>query len=108
MDELHARRVALNEARFRAANERTRRGVDDLYEGEAPSYSMLCECAVTECQDTVVIDHEHYMRARAKPTTFFVKPDHVMIGAEVVVERTEHFWFVEKIAAGAQVARDLA
>lgn len=96
MDDRQQRRVARNQSRFREMNERTRRGID-AFEEHAEHYPIMCECAVSECNETIQLSRADYARARAMPGTFIVLPDHVMAAAEVVVERTDSFWIIQKL-----------
>lgn len=59
MDERHLRRIAHNESRFRELNQRIRRGYDDI-DPATEHYSVLCECAITECEDMIDISRPDY------------------------------------------------
>src|SRR5688572_28742682 len=108
MDEAQQRRIAANEARFRAANERVTEATRAFDEGAA-EYALMCECALTECQDMLEISRPDYEQVRSNPRWFAVLPAHVMPPAiERVLEAHSHYWIVEKIAAVAEVAEELA
>lgn len=107
MDERQQRRVAANEARFRALNERQTaaaaefHGADDQRELE-----IVCECAISECDDMVPIDAEEYRRVRGHATWFIIRPDHLIPQVEQLVEQETAYWIVEKIGAGAELAKE--
>lgn len=107
MDAEQQRRVAANEARFRDANERTKKAADDFQREDTP-YAMMCECALTECLDMIQISRDGYAKVRSHPAWFMVRPEHVLQASEEPVEQHEEYWIVEKLGFGAEVAGDLA
>jgi len=107
MDDRNAERMALNEAVFRAANEQLH-GDLEAFTGSQSSYSMMCECALIECEQMVEMDEAAYTRVRSKRVWFLVWPEHVVPEIEDIVERSEGFWIVEKVGAAASVARSTA
>jgi hypothetical protein len=87
-------RLALNEALFRAANERMadweeRHRVDaiELY---------YCECADPECRQKVPLRESDYERIRSDSEHFFVVPGHDAADVESVIESHEEWLVVEK------------
>ncbi|MCW2927048.1 MAG: hypothetical protein JWM86_1016 [Thermoleophilia bacterium] len=105
MDERQQRRVAENQARFRAMNEQARRAVD-AFEPDTDHYSMMCECALTECDEMIEVSRTEYDEVRSNPGWFLVLPDHYLPGAEAIIDRTDSRWIVELRGAGRDVASD--
>jgi hypothetical protein len=91
MDELTKRRLAHNEALFRAVNEE----IDDLRAsgGRRP---YVCECADADCAQTIELTGPEYEAVRATPDRFVVAPGHVMPEVEHVVARSADYTVVEK------------
>jgi hypothetical protein len=108
MDERQQQRVAINESKFRAANENLKHALDDFRGGDADSYEIMCECALTECDDMFTLSKSEYEHVRSDPTWYAVLPEHVLPGAERAVEDHGRYWVIEKIDVGADVAKDLA
>jgi hypothetical protein len=99
-------KAAKNQALFREINER----VKDLNEGfslVAPVGEWLCECANDTCTERVSMTADEYEAIRQEATRFFVAPDdeHVWPDVELVIERRESYWVVEKIDEAARIAR---
>lgn len=107
MDERQQKRIATNESRFRDMNEQVRRAVDQ-FEQDGDHYSMMCECALTECADMIELERPEYAHVRSNDAWFVVKPDHVLPAAEVAVEANDRYWIIEKVEAGQRVAEALA
>jgi hypothetical protein len=102
-----ARRLAINESRFREANER----IEDLaeaLEADAPSVPFVCECGRTDCLDTIRIPIKVYERARQDPRYFLCKPGHEIIGPGLgrVVEETDTFVIMEKLGIAGAIAAE--
>ena len=108
MDAQQERRVAINESRFREANEQVGDSIDGFLGASPESYKIMCECAVSECEDMIEIPVQAYRTARADSTRFIVKPDHVIPATEQTVEKTDTYWLVDKIGEGAKVADEKA
>ena len=75
MDPELARRIAENEARFRAANEkieaaRLRLGADPI------TVPFVCECGRIECLQTVRLTIAEYESVRSDGTAFVCVPGH--------------------------------
>jgi hypothetical protein len=99
----HVERVALNQALFRAANERRRSWPERR--GESPEASQyLCECADTRCLERFEMAGNDYEAVRANPYRFVVAPGHVCARAERVVEDHEGYAVVEKLGEAARIA----
>ena len=87
-------RLALNEALFRAANERMA-GWDERHT-RSDDALYFCECADPDCRVKIALVKPDYERVRAHPRLFFVAPGHEMLEVEKVVERHEDWLIVEK------------
>lgn len=88
------RRLALNEAAFRVANERMREWPERRGD-EAPA-RFYCECAAVGCQEHVELTERAYERVRADPNRFIVLPGHEVLDVETVVERADGYNVIEK------------
>ena len=90
-------RLAENESRFRAVNER----IDEL--GKTAPWSKttdyVCECSDTACFKTIELTNDEYERARSRPTVFVLVPGHQRPEIERVIEENERFLLVEKLVA---------
>jgi hypothetical protein len=100
-----AERAGRNQALYREVNERVRE-MNEAFDALLPIGEWVCECANDECFEMIEMTHEEYEAVRAGGTRFFVKPDeaHVVPEAELVVERHERYWVVEKVGVAAAVA----
>jgi hypothetical protein len=89
------RRLALNEAMFRAVNER----VEDMtrtFESDTGTFEILCECADTACTERLSVPTAVYERVRADPTHFLLHGGHEDPTVERVIETHESYIVVEK------------
>jgi hypothetical protein len=93
VDELTARKLAHNEALFREVNER----IHDLRAPRTGGTSYICECADSECFETITLDDTDYREVRDEPTHFFVVPGHELDDLEQVVRQTPTYLIVEKL-----------
>lgn len=93
VDERQARLVK-NEALFREVNEQ----IDALNEAgpQADSIPVLCECASAACTESIQVDRQSYEAVRAHPERFLLKPGHVVLEVEDVVEKHPDWWVVAK------------
>lgn len=108
MDDVTQRRIAANESRYRALNERQVDATSTFRSGNSDAFTIACECAIDGCEQMLLVSPDTYERVRREPTRFLVAPDHIAPAAERVVERIAGVWVVEKVGAGAQVARERA
>lgn len=98
MDE-RKRRIGLNEAAFRRANERVR----DVAEGfsiVAERTNFLCECGLGTCADPVSLTLAEYEHVRSDPTWFVIVPGHEIADVERVIEDHGGYAIVEKLPGG--------
>jgi hypothetical protein len=95
--DLHAERVAENEAAFRDANERIQARARELeFEHTVP---FLCECGNPRCHEIVRLELDAYDAVRSTPKRFFVFPGHESVAGATgrVVDRGDGFVVVEKV-----------
>lgn len=91
MDELTRRRLAHNEALFRAVNEE----IDDN-RSTPGKRAYVCECVDPDCARTIELDAGEYETVRASPDRFVVAPGHVLPEVEHVVASAAAYTIVEK------------
>jgi 5-bromo-4-chloroindolyl phosphate hydrolysis protein len=99
-------RAARNQALFRAVNEQIKT-INDAVATLTGSFAISCECADTNCIETLELSPEQYEAVRAEPRQFAVLPGHVYPDVENVVRESNGFVVVEKIAQAAVVAEML-
>jgi hypothetical protein len=107
-EDLTEERIAINQSRFREANERIELAADRM--GLAGPIPFICECAQASCVEIVRLSMESYEEVRHDPRLFFTAPGHEQIavdaGAGVVVGNGDGYVLVEKIGVAGQVAED--
>jgi hypothetical protein len=74
---------------------------------ESPELELVCECANPSCFATFPIEAAGYESVRMFPTRFIVRPNHVSIDSERVVEETDRYVVVEKFGPAAHAAIQL-
>jgi len=109
--DLTARRVAQNQATFRAANEEIEAAAQAIAP-ELPRVPFICECAETDCTRTVRLSPSEYELIRSDPTRFVVIPGHEICevdGEHVarVVGREADYTIMEKVGTAGEEARQL-
>jgi hypothetical protein len=106
-------RAAENEDLFRRLNERLHVlasvAASAIESSEAPE-RFLCECAQVRCSQVIELTPEEYRRVRETNRRFLVVPDvsHTSPDLEIVVERHERYWVVEKLGEAGEEADSLA
>ena len=91
--EERARRVALNEAAFREANE----VLTSLSSGTSENeLDVVCECGFSDCIDQIVMTRAEYERLRSDATLFAVVRGHEIPAVETVVEDRQRYYVVQK------------
>ena len=94
------RKIGENEGIFREVNELVRPLDQDVM-------TVLCECGDTACRDQLVIAHDEYVRLRADPTLFVLRPGHDFDETEQVEAKHLEYWIVRKrVGLPAQIARE--
>ncbi len=99
-----AKRIAENESRFRAINERLRRDLQALPETPDP-VDFVCECGMADCAEPVRLTLGEYETIRAGSLDFAVVPGHEFGDVEDVVDANERFARVRKHPESAPVAK---
>jgi hypothetical protein len=89
-----ARQIALRQALFREVNERINEIAGDF--GLAGGFSILCECASSDCQERIELTRSEYEHLRRLPTRFAVLRGHDIPAVERIVQENERFVTVEK------------
>jgi hypothetical protein len=100
MDE-RTRRVALNEAVFRQANE----SLVSLQSPELP-LDLMCECGRGDCVDKIEMNRSEYEHLRADPTLFAVVRGHEVQGLEDVVVFGDGYDVVQKRPEAHELVRE--
>ena len=100
-DEAWEIRAARNQALFRAINAELRGSRAD---GDESHLRITCECADSECVETLEIDLEYYTRMREDARHFAVLPGHVYPEVERITAEHSGFVVVEKTGEAAVVA----
>lgn len=96
-------RLGANEAVFREINEGIERG---QWPGEESApIGFRCECARLGCNELVELSVMEYEHVRANPKRFIVLPGHERREVEVVVERHDGYFIVEKLEGAGEKAK---
>jgi recombinational DNA repair protein RecR len=103
MDEREAR-VRMNEALFRAVNERIE-DVNQSFATLTDAFEVVCECGNAGCVTQIRIASDAYERVRAGATLFIVVPGHETAEIEEIVDRQDAYYVVRK---EAEVAKRVA
>jgi hypothetical protein len=107
-DEARARKFAMNQSAFRAANERLRRAADSHGFRLGDRAPFVCECADEHCYEIVMLALADYEHIRAHPTWFLLVAGHEEedAGLERIVDAEQGYAVVEKLGtAGEEAAR---
>jgi hypothetical protein len=99
------RRLALNEALFREANERVETVADQL--GPDVPYEFLCECANADCTFRISLPLPVYESIRADPRQFVVLPLHYTPEVEDLVIEDDTHWVVRKTGEAGEYVEHL-
>jgi hypothetical protein len=102
MKDSHAEKGAHNQALIREVNERIEKLADDAAHPE-----FLCECADTNCVETIELSIAEYESIRSSPVRFPIKSGHDYPEFERVVEEREHYAIVEKFGEAARIVKKL-
>lgn len=97
MDE-RERRIGLNEAVFREANER----IEDLNQTFATitdKLVLVCECGDGKCVEKISMSPEEYEELRAEAANFAIVPGHEIPDVEQVVAQHDGYYVVRKHGA---------
>ena len=99
------RRLAENEIRFRALNERLREGSDTWGPGDGV-LELVCECADQNCTRSITLTPRDYEAVRSNETQFMVVPGHERFEVEDVVAGREGWLVVRKRGEAAEIAAE--
>ena len=92
-------RIAENETRFRAANERLLHRFEEM-KIDPEETVFICECGDTKCTETIRMTLSEYQAVRSDANTFALVPGHEDAATEAVTEtiiaKNERFTVVEK------------
>jgi hypothetical protein len=94
MDE-RQRRIGLNEAVFREANERIEE-VNRTFEALTGELVLVCECGSADCVEKISMTGPAYEELRSDPTHFAIVPGHEIPDVEGLVEHHEGYDVVKK------------
>ena len=98
-----ARRVARNEALFRAVNERIEATTARFAVGSEGT-GFVCECADEACMERLTVSLEKYEEVRRFPTHFIVTEGHTYPTYERVVEQVDGYVVVDKFGEAGKEA----
>ena len=98
MDVTDGEGVGRRQSVFREINERIRTISASEYT------QFLCECADIGCAEAIGVPIADYDRIRLVPTRFIVRPGHVVLEVERVIEHEAGYVVVEKFGAAASIA----
>ena len=106
IDDLTKERIALNQSRFREANERIELAADRM--GLMGPIPFICECPEPTCVEIVRLRLEEYEELRHDPRLFLCAPGHdalsVDSGAALVREERDEYMVVEKVGVAGEIA----
>lgn len=96
MPDERATRLAENEVRFRAINDRVERDLERVVDDPDELIPFVCECALRTCNATIELSLAEYERVREQPILFAVAPGHQILDVEDVVERHQRYFVIRK------------
>jgi hypothetical protein len=89
-------RLGMNEAVFRAVNERIQE-VADAFQLTSEGLDLICECGDAQCTERITLSRADYEQLRADPRHFAVARGHEAPPVEEVVERRPGYVIVRKL-----------
>jgi hypothetical protein len=71
-----------------------------------PTGDWICECADDACVEQIELSAAEYESVRVDGKHFLVAPSdpHVFLDVELVTERYDRYWVVEKFGTAGEVA----
>jgi hypothetical protein len=85
-------RKALNEGRFRQANEELEHRASEILSGDdGLPVPFLCECPDQTCSEVVLLTFAEYEQIRANPEGGLAAPGHEDLSIERVVARNDRY-----------------
>jgi hypothetical protein len=98
-------RIGMNEAVFRAVNERIQE-VANAFQLTAEPLDLICECGDARCTERISLGRAEYEQLRSDPHLFAVAPGHETPDVEEVVEKRSGYDVVRKFkGAPEEIAR---
>lgn len=94
VDERRAR-LGVNEALFRAVNERIE-GLNEQFATVTETFEIVCECGDPGCVAQISIAARAYEQVRADPTLFIIVPGHEYPEVERIVDDRVAYYVVRK------------
>ena len=79
-------RIGMNEAVFRAVNERIEE-VAQTFQLTSEPLDLICECGNASCVERITLSRDEYEAIRSDPHYFAVAPGHAAPEVEEVVEK---------------------
>ena len=107
LDDEAKRRIAENESRFRAANERIE-DAGERFGVDVSALPFICECGRPTCVVVIRVTIPDYEDVRAEPRQFMCAKGHEITadGMGRVVREGEGFVVVEKLGVAGEVAEN--
>ena len=105
MGDLRHERIAVNEALFRNANERTAQW-EEVREGDNPTL-YVCECADPDCRRRIKLSRPEYERTRGDSRHFAIVTGHQLVDTETVIEDNGEWLMVEKNEDVVETVREM-
>jgi hypothetical protein len=99
-------RAARNQAMFRAVNDNIQ-ALNEAFAAITDTFAIACECADTNCIETIDIRSDEYAKVRAEPRHFVVLRGHVLPDVEDVIRESDGYVVVEKTDTAGDVAERL-
>lgn len=100
-----ARRAGRREANLRELNSRIAESQEQIADTLKSPLTVLCECASSDCNESIEMSPDAFAELRDQPTKFVVVEGHVLHDVEQVVERGDGWIVVEKRGVAAREAR---
>lgn len=94
MDE-RERRIGLNEAVFREANERIQE-LNQTFATFTDELVLVCECGDGKCVEQITMPPAEYEELRADPAQFAIAPGHEIPDVERVIAQRDGYDVVRK------------
>jgi hypothetical protein len=88
-------RIGLNEAVFRAVNERIE-GLAETFDLKTQPLDLICECGDASCVERISMTPAEYEEIRSEPHQFAVHPGHEYPDVESIVARLKGYDIVRK------------
>jgi hypothetical protein len=104
VEEGRAERIGKNEARVREVNDRIENSARVNGDSAKELEDFVCECGSMECTTRITMKLAEYEQIASRPSQFAIAMNHEMRGVEVVTEKHQRYWVVEKVGRAAKAA----